>query len=111
MGELPPTELYPADYKVFLKRCCQVLVHELGHLFGLEHCIHFECVMNGADSLVEGDRAPMHLCPICLRKLDYGINKSMKCFDAMSRYSQMAKFYEKHGFGETDWVNRRMELI
>ena len=38
-------------------------------MFGISHCVHFHCRMNGSDSLEESDRSPMHLCPVCLRKL------------------------------------------
>ena len=31
-----------------LRVALSVVAHELGHLFQLEHCVYFECVMNGA---------------------------------------------------------------
>lgn len=30
-----------------LRRCAKVLVHETGHIFGMRHCIHWHCRMNG----------------------------------------------------------------
>eukprot|EP00486_Rosalina_sp_Unknown_P006106 CAMPEP_0201569730 /NCGR_PEP_ID=MMETSP0190_2-20130828/11575_1 /ASSEMBLY_ACC=CAM_ASM_000263 /TAXON_ID=37353 /ORGANISM="Rosalina sp." /LENGTH=279 /DNA_ID=CAMNT_0047992391 /DNA_START=685 /DNA_END=1524 /DNA_ORIENTATION=- len=57
------------EQHIFIRRCVGVLLHEIGHLFGLEHCPYFECLMNGANHLVEGDAAPLWLCPICLHKL------------------------------------------
>ena len=45
------------------------MTHEIGHLFGIYHCIHFECIMNGSNHLDEADGRPFHLCPICLHKL------------------------------------------
>ena len=50
-------------------RCTKVLTHETGHLFGIRHCIHYECLMCGCNHREEFDRHPIHLCPVCLRKL------------------------------------------
>ncbi|HIJ74930.1 MAG TPA: hypothetical protein HPP83_12590 [Candidatus Hydrogenedentes bacterium] len=50
------------DYeKVLLRRSCKVLVHETGHMFGLNHCIFFKCVLNGSNHLDESDSRPLHL--------------------------------------------------
>ena len=69
------------DYqKVLLRRSCRVLVHEVGHLFGLEHCTFYRCVMNGSNHLQESDSRPLHVCPVCLRKLHYSIG-----FDPVKR--------------------------
>eukprot|EP01084_Bolivina_argentea_P300403 517993_1 len=46
--------------KIFLKRCIKVLVHELGHLFGMGHCVFFECIMNGSMHLDEADTRPIY---------------------------------------------------
>lgn len=47
------------DYaQLLLKRSGQVLVHELGHMFYLAHCIFFHCVMNGSNHLAESDARP-----------------------------------------------------
>eukprot|EP00756_Hemistasia_phaeocysticola_P011117 Hpha_TRINITY_DN15090_c0_g1::TRINITY_DN15090_c0_g1_i1::g.123353::m.123353/K06974/amzA, AMZ2, AMZ1; archaemetzincin len=51
-----------------LHRACKVLTHELGHIFGLGHCIYFGCLMNGSNHLEELDRNPLQLCPVCLTK-------------------------------------------
>jgi len=50
----------------FLRRSSKLLSHELGHLYGLDHCIHNRCLMMGTGHLVEDFRAPSHLCGICL---------------------------------------------
>ncbi|CAF4626894.1 unnamed protein product [Rotaria sp. Silwood1] len=54
---------------IILRRCVKILLHELGHLFGLKHCIYYICLMNGANNEIEMDRQPLYLCPVCLRKL------------------------------------------
>ena len=32
------------------KRCVVVMIHEIGHMFGLLHCTYFKCIMNGTNS-------------------------------------------------------------
>jgi archaemetzincin len=39
-----------------LRNACGVMVHEIGHMFGLEHCTYFECTMNGSNSYEESCR-------------------------------------------------------
>ena len=36
-----------------LMRSCHIMTHELGHMFGLKHCIYYECLMNGLMSAEE----------------------------------------------------------
>lgn len=96
------------DYeKVLLRRSCKVLAHETGHMFGLKHCIYFKCAMNGSNHLKESDSRPMNLCPVCLRKLQYGIG-----FDVVSRYRNLLQFYRKVGFKkEVQWIIKRPRWI
>jgi archaemetzincin len=96
------------DYqKLLLRRSCKVLAHETGHMFGLTHCIYFQCVLNGSNHLKESDARPMHLCPVCLRKLQYSIG-----FDTVRRYTNLFQFYQKADFkNETQWVANRLEWI
>jgi archaemetzincin len=93
--------------KLVLKRAAKVLTHEMGHMFGIRHCIHYECNMNGANHLAEADAAPMHLCPVCLRKLHRAVR-----FDPAARYARLRGFYEEHGLGdEMKWVAQRIAAI
>ena len=34
-----------------LRRSCKVLAHEACHMFGIEHCVWFRCLMNGSNHL------------------------------------------------------------
>ena len=89
--------------KLVLRRAAKILTHEMGHMFGIRHCIFNECNMNGANHLEEADSTPMHLCPVCLRKLQ----KATSC-DPASRYGKLALFYGVNGLDEEKaWVSQR----
>jgi archaemetzincin len=90
-----------------LRRANKILTHEMGHMFGIRHCIYYECNMNGANHLNEADATPMNLCPVCLRKLHQAIR-----FDPVVRYEKMLRFYESNEFEkEAAWTRKRIEAI
>jgi archaemetzincin len=97
-----------SDYEaLLLRRSCKVLAHETGHMFGLAHCTYFNCLMNGSNHLAESDRRPLHLCPACLRKLQWSIG-----FDVLERYHALEKVCRGDGFtDEADWFHRRIERL
>ncbi|WAS96789.1 archaemetzincin [Nannocystis punicea] len=78
-----------------LRRGLGLLVHEVGHMFGLEHCVHFHCIMNGCNHLDESDAAPLHLCPVCRRKLQYAV-----AYDPATRERQLAEFFRAHAMAD-----------
>ena len=85
-------------------RSCHTLIHETGHMFGVHHCQQYDCVMNGTNSLAESDTRPIHLCPVCLRKLRWNIG-----FDMIARYQGLQTFYETHAMkAEAAWVAKRI---
>lgn len=93
--------------RLALRRGLQVVVHEMGHAFGIEHCQEYACVMNGSNSLEESDRQPLHLCPHCLRKLQWN-----RGFDVLARYGKERDFYRKNGLpAEADWIDKRLAAI
>jgi archaemetzincin len=101
-GETTETEEEAAE--LMLRRSEKVLTHEMGHMFGLRHCVFYECLLNGSNHLGETDSRPMHLCPVCLRKLQLGAG-----FGVLSREMSLLKFYEKQKFKpEADWMRRRV---
>lgn len=101
-------EEHGKDFKeILLRRSCKVLVHEMAHIFSLEHCIFFKCLMNGSNYLQESDYRPLHLCPVCLRKLQFNIG-----FDVVERYCKLLHFYREVGFDrEAEWVSSRLRTI
>ena len=93
--------------KIILNRSCRILAHETGHMFGLQHCIFFKCIMNGSNHLAESDSRPLHLCPVCLRKLQASIG-----FDVVKRYRDLDIFYRKYSFDEeAQWVEKRLKYV
>ena len=90
-----------------LQRSCKVLAHEMTHMFGVQHCIYFHCLMNGSNHLAESDARPMHLCPVDLRKLQESIG-----FDVVVRYRRLLDFHLNAGFrDEAAWLTRRIAFI
>jgi len=53
------------DKELFLKRAKKEAVHEVGHLFGLDHCKNLECVMSFSNSIGDVDRKEERLCQRC----------------------------------------------
>lgn len=92
-----------ASLRLALLRTLKVVVHETGHTFGLEHCTLHACAMNGSNSLDETDRAPLHLCPECLRKLAWN-----RGFDVAARFERLAAFLDARGLAdEAAWHRAR----
>ncbi len=89
--------------RLMLQRCCKLLVHEVGHLLGVDHCIHFACCMNGSGHLEEDFAQPSFLCPVCLHKA-----YALFGFNIADRYSAMIEFFGKHGLAEDEAGARRL---
>jgi archaemetzincin len=95
------------DERLILSRTLKVLSHEVGHMFGLQHCVYFSCLMNGANNLEEADATPLHVCPVCSRKLQRAIG-----FDVIVRYEALEVFWRSAGFPkEASWVGDRLREV
>jgi archaemetzincin len=96
--------------KLLLRRTCKLMVHEIFHLFGVNHCQYFQCVMMGANSLNESDKQPLELCPVCLHKLTYVV----PTYEIINRYEALQTFYLKYPdeFSvDILWLNQRLMEI
>lgn len=76
----------------WLKRSCSTMVHEITHMFGIKHCIYYECTMNGSNGSHE-NRGPRTLCPSCLIKLQMNMK-----FKVRWRYQVLAEASAALGF-------------
>ena len=83
----------PDNYENYLLyRSCNTLTHEICHTFGLSHCIYYNCLMNGSNSLKEQIKRPLIECPVCLRKLHEVIG-----FDCKERYNKIKEVSKLFG--------------
>lgn len=88
-----------------LKRACRVLNHEIGHVFGMTHCVFYKCSMNGANSLAESDAQPMDYCPVCHRKMQWNIG-----WNGDKRFADLERFYVNHKMPqEAQWFEARRQ--
>ncbi|KAK3698621.1 hypothetical protein LTR37_016849 [Vermiconidia calcicola] len=54
---------------LWLGRVCKTASHELGHCFGIDHCVYYACIMQGTARMEEDVRQPPYLCPVDLSKV------------------------------------------
>ena len=93
--------------RIILQRSCKLVVHEICHLLGIDHCIFFDCCMNGSGHLAEDFRQPMQLCPVDLHKLC-----TLVGFDVIERYKSLQQFYQREGFKEEEkWISKRLQFL
>jgi archaemetzincin len=82
----------PEDFRLCLLRTMKTATHETGHMFGMQHCIAYECNMCGSNNREEADRRPLQLCPECVAKVWWATGA-----DPLGRYEGLASFCEKQG--------------
>ena len=93
--------------QTILRRSCRILAHETGHMFGIQHCIYFRCVMNGSNDIEEADAQPLHLCPVDLHKLHASVR-----FDVVERYAHLQDFCRSHGLTEeANWIGAQLKSV
>lgn len=92
---LQDKSLKGADFNLCLDRLLKICSHEIGHMFGLHHCIDADCVMNGTNSLVETDEHTLRLCSNCQRKLNSGFK-----YDNKKRLLELEKYFKENKLTE-----------
>jgi len=113
-----------------IRRSAKILLHEIGHLFGIAHCEYFQCLMNHNVVL---DAVPCILCPICLNKLYFAMIKNNTTkktvfispssnhqtynehnfeFNLLERYQALYHFFKTYRiFSECDWYQNRIKSL
>jgi len=84
-------KLTSENFDLCLSRLIKTSSHEIGHMFGLHHCITADCVMNGTNSLSETDKSSIRLCSVCQRKLHSCIK-----YDNKKRLADLEKYFKRN---------------
>lgn len=58
------------DYELLIDRFSKVIIHELGHSFGLIHCNNPVCVMRSSTYVEDLDQKEKHFCFRCRTELN-----------------------------------------
>ena len=59
----------PYTETLFQERVVKEAIHELGHLYYLNHCPNIKCVMHFSNSLADTDIKEASFCPKCQQRL------------------------------------------
>lgn len=86
-----PKQASPA---LWFSRVARTVSHELGHCFGMAHCVYYACNMQGTAGMSEDVRQPPYLCPVCEAKVAHAIKSEL----------QVGKDEDKRG-----WTRERCE--
>ena len=63
------------DNELLLERFKKVIIHEIGHMFGLKHCHTTSCVMLSSTYMEDIDQKSAELCVKCRSELSSDYNK------------------------------------
>ncbi|KAL2868987.1 uncharacterized protein BJX67DRAFT_348450 [Aspergillus lucknowensis] len=101
-SEPPPRSRSPDTENastLWLWRIARTVSHELGHCFGLDHCVYYACIMQGSASLSEDARQPPYLCPVDLAKVLFATGSTVDARDrALLRYCERPGVRDGAGF-------------
>jgi len=95
------------EYQLCLRRTLHTASHETGHILTIQHCTAFDCNMNGVNSQDEGDRKPLTMCPVCLRKVCWNLQvEPVKYLGELEAFCQQNKLQ-----AEADWYHDAAEVL
>ncbi len=79
----------------FIERTLKVGIHETGHMFSLQHCTKYYCVMSGSNQIIERDGQPLDACPECTAKICW-----MTDLDPVERFRRLSAVARLAGLKE-----------
>lgn len=82
--------LTESNFNKSFERLLKISSHEIGHMFGVSHCLNANCVMNGTNNLTETDSHFARACSLCQQKL----NSSLK-YNNQKRLIELRDFFKK----------------
>lgn len=95
------------DTELVLKRSYGTAMHEIGHMFQLQHCVAWECPMNGCNHQDESDSRPLEPCPHCLAKLMRATG-----MDPSKRWVELRAAFEAAGMTQgVKEIDRELESL
>lgn len=59
-----------SNENLLLERTIKEVLHELGHCYGLRHCINWDCVMHSSPGIEEVDIKGNTFCKNCITKIE-----------------------------------------
>ncbi len=96
-----------AAFHLALRRTLGTASHELGHILTMQHCTAFQCLMNGSNHQQERDQRPLHLCPVCLRKLCWNLQ-----VEPIPYLTKLKTFCQTHDLGaEARWYEKAVAAL
>lgn len=98
----------PSDeaYRLCLRRTLMTAAHETGHILTMMHCTASPCLMNGSNHQGERDSRPLHLCPVCLRKLCWNLQ-----VEPAAHLRRLTAFHREHGLDGADWLEEAAGIL
>ncbi|KAJ3812221.1 hypothetical protein F5876DRAFT_37945 [Lentinula aff. lateritia] len=104
---LPSSQSPSACSGLWLARVSRTASHELGHCFGIDHCVYYACAMQGTASLAEDARQPPYVCPVDLAKILQACSTTREL-----RYEALLSFCDKykdvrHFSAFAAWIRRQ----
>ncbi|KAF2762483.1 hypothetical protein EJ05DRAFT_529902 [Pseudovirgaria hyperparasitica] len=84
-----------SDRNLLMARVARTACHELGHCFGIDHCVYYACSMQGTSSAAEDARQPPYLCPVDLEKVLHATGG-----EELSRYDELLKVFLRQKRGD-----------
>jgi len=96
-----------AAFRLCLRRTLGTASHELCHVLTMHHCTAFQCLMNGSNHQEERDARPLHLCPVCLRKLCWNLR-----VEPVPYLMMLNTFSQHNGLApESAWYERAIAAL